>query len=108
MSLVGVAFDLITGRDLRLGSAICFALGCALGTFLVRRSALRMLMFAPPLLYAGVLLFTSLLRGVVPRTIARQGVEVMTRLILGAPVLVSAMVVVLVLGALRGGLRRRR
>jgi len=107
VALAGVAFDLVTGRDLRLGSAICFVVGCGLGTFLVRRSSLRTLVFAPPLLYAAVLLITSLARGVVPRTVARQGVELVTRLVLGAPTLVVAVIVVLLLGLLRGGLRRR-
>ena len=106
-ALVGVAFDLITGRDLRTVSGICFVLGCALGTFLVRRSDLRKMMFAPPLLYAAVLLGTSLVRGVVPRTLARQGVELLTRLVLGAPVLVAATVVAVIVAALRGTFRKR-
>jgi len=107
VALVGVVFDLLTGRDLRAAAAVCFVLGCAAATFLVRRSGLRTVMLAPPLLYAAVLLLTSLARGVVPRTIPRQGVEVFTRLVLGAPVLVSAVVVVVVLGVLRGAFRKR-
>ena len=107
VALVGVVFDLVTGRDLRTVSAVCFVLGCGAATFLVRRSGLRTLMLAPPLLYSGLLLLTSLVRGVVPRTIPRQAVELLTRLVLGAPVLVAAVLVAVVLGVLRGAFRRR-
>ena len=107
VGLVGVAFDLITGRDLRAGTAVAFVLGCAIGTFLVRRSGLRRMMFAPPLLYTALMLGTSLVRGVVPRTIPRQFVELLTRLILGAPALVAATVLAVLIGVLRGAFRRR-
>jgi len=101
LALLGGAVDALTGRGLRAVFAVCFLVGCVLSAALVQRSGLRTVVVAPPLVYALLALLSGLTRGgAVPRTVSRQGLELFTQLVLGAPVLVAgtlaALLVVLV------------
>ena len=66
LSLLGAGFDLLGGRTLGIGFAVCFVVGCLAAACAVQRRSLKTVLFAPPLLYAGVALGVGLLRGTVP------------------------------------------
>ena len=63
------------------------------------------MLFAPPLINAGVALGVGLLSGTVPRTVVRQGVELVTVLVLGAPALLAAVSLVVLVVLLRAAQR---
>ena len=109
VALAAAAVDLGTGRGLALGPgfATAFLAGSALAALLVRRSRLAVAALAPPLVYAGLMLAAGLASGV-PLTVPRQGVELFTRLILGAPVLIGGTAIAVVVTVLRGHRRRLR
>ena len=108
LAVAGAAVDLVTARGLGAGYAAGFAAGCTLAVLLVRRQGLRVVVFAPPLIYAGVVLAGGLVGGSVPRTLPRQSVELLTQLIVGAPVLVATTVLVLLIARARGASPQRR
>ena len=108
LAVVGAAVDVVTARGLGTGYVAGYAAGCTLAALLVRRQELRVAVFAPPLIYVGVVLSAGLVSGSVPRTLPRQSIELLTRLILGAPVLVATTVLVLLTAWARGALRHPR
>ena len=105
LSLLGAGFDLLGGRTLDIGFAVCFVVGCLVAACAVQRRSLKTVLFAPPLLYAAVALGTDLVAGTVPRTIARQGIELVTVMVLGAPALLAAVCLVVLVVLLRAAQR---
>jgi len=106
LSLIGAGIDLLGGNSLDLGFAVCFVLGCVLAVCTVRRSGLKTVAFAPPLVYAGVALLIGLVVGNVPRTVVRQAIELGTVLVIGAPALLIAVVLVVLVALLRAASAR--
>ena len=105
LSLLGAGFDLLGGRTLGVGFAVCFVVGCLAAACAVQRRSLKVVLFAPPLIHAGVALGVGLLSGTVPRTVVRQGVELLTVLVLGAPALLAAVSLVVLVALLRAAQR---
>lgn len=105
LSLLGAGFDLLGGRTLGIGFAGCFVVGCLLAAVAVQRRSLKTVLFAPPLIYAGVALGVGLLLGAVPRTLVRQGIELVTVLVIGAPALLVAVSLVVLVVLLRAARR---
>ena len=105
VSLLGAGFDLLGGRTLDVGFAVSFVVGCLLAACAVQRRSLKTVLFAPPLLYAAVALGVGLLLGTVPRTVVRQGVELITVMVLGAPALLAAVSLVVLVVLLRAAQR---
>lgn len=105
VSLLGAGFDLLGGRTLGVGFAVCFVVGCLVAACAVRQRSLKTVVFAPPLLYAAVALGVGLLMGTVPRTVTRQGIELVTVLVLGAPALLAAVSLVVLVMLLRAARR---
>ena len=110
LGLAGGTFDVLTGSGLRAVFAVAFIAGCALAALLVHREDLRAAVVMPPLVYV-VLAFVG---GAMERTgrpgsfVSRQAVEMANALVLGAPVLLTATGVALLiaLARARGGRRR--
>lgn len=104
LGTLGAVIDVSTGRGLRTVFAICFVLGSALAALLVHREDLRAAVVMPPLTYCAV----AFLGGVISNTsaggsfIKGQGLELLTALVLGAPVLFAATAAALVIAIVRG------
>lgn len=105
VSLLGAGFDLVTGRTLGLGFSVCFVVGCLIAACSVQQRSLRTVLFAPPLVHAGIALGVGLLLGAVPRTFLRQGVELITVMVLGAPTLLAAVALVVLVVLVRAARR---
>ena len=109
LGLAGGAYDVLTGSGLRLVFAVAFVLGCALAAMLVHSEDLLATVIMPPLVYL-VLAFVG---GVVEQTgqtgsfLAQQTLEMANSLILGAPVLLSATGLALVIAGARALMGRR-
>lgn len=109
LGLAGGAYDVVTGSGLRSVFAVAFVLGCALAALTVHQEDLLAAVIMPPLVY----LVLAFLGGVVEQTgqtgsfLAQQALEMANSLILGAPVLLSATGVALVIAGARA-LRSRR
>ena len=103
LGLVGGAFDVLTGPGLREVFAVCFIAGCGLAALLVHREDLRAAVVMPPLVYVAL----ALLGGAVERTatsgslLTRQALELVNALVLGAPVLLTATALALVIALVR-------
>lgn len=106
LAVVGAAVDGLTGSGLRAGFAVGFVLGAALAAFLVRVRHLRATVVAPPLVYAAVALTSAWLGGSGSHSMSRQGLQLFTELIVGAPVLVIGTVAALVVAVARHAGRR--
>lgn len=109
LGLLGAVIDVSTGRGLRTLFAICFVLGSALATLLVHREDLKAAVVMPPLTYCAV----AFLGGVLSNATAdgsflkQQGLELLTSLVIGAPVLFAATGAALVIALVRGMTGRR-
>ena len=110
LGTVGAVIDISSGRGLHSVFTICFVLGCALAALLVHREALRVAVVMPPLIYCVLALVGGTLNKA-PATgslLKSQGLELISALVLGAPVLyagtVAAALVALV-RVVRGRLR---
>jgi hypothetical protein len=103
LGILGAAIDVNTGRGLRTVFAIFFVLGSALATMLVHREDLRATVVMPPLTYCVLALIGA---GIGQTQLAgswikTQGMELVSALILGAPVLYAATGVALLIAVLR-------
>ena len=92
--------------------AVCFVAGCAFAALKVHREDLIAAVVMPPLVYVAI----ALLAGVFSKAassggwLTRQALELATSLVMGAPVLLTATGVALVIAVVRGiiGWRRPR
>lgn len=109
LGLAGGAYDVATGSGLRTVFAVAFILGCALAALTVHYEDLLAAVIMPPLVYL-VLAFVG---GVVEQTgqtgsfLAQQALEMANSLILGAPVLLSATGLALLIAGARALMARR-
>lgn len=99
----GAAVDLSTGSTLSVGFAAGFGLGCVLSALAAHPEALRAVAVMPPLLYVMLTLAAGTVdagsgTGSLP---VRMALGLVNAVILGAPVLVGATLVVLLLVLLR-------
>ena len=109
LGLAGGAVDVLTGPGLREVFAVSFVTGCALAALTVHREDLVAAVVMPPLVYVVL----ALAAGAVERTAAsgsfltRQAIELVNALVLGAPVLMAATGLALVIAVMRhlGGRR---
>jgi hypothetical protein len=110
LGAAGGLIDVLTGPGLRTVFAVCFIAGCALAALKVHREDLIAAIVMPPLVYVVI----ALLAGAFSRTAAsggwltQQALELATSLILGAPVLLTATGLALVIAVVRGIAGRRR
>lgn len=92
LGVLGGAFDVLTGPGLREVFAVSFVVGCVLAALTVHREDLLAAVVMPPLVYVVLVL----LGGVVERTasggsfVVQQAIELVNALVLGAPVLLTA------------------
>ncbi len=89
---VGGAVDVATGRGFRAVFAICFVLGCTLAALLVHREDLKAAVVMPPLLYVVLALVAGAVgsSGGNNSLVARETLELVQALVIGAPVLFTA------------------
>ena len=105
--LVGALVDELTGRGLGLLFDVCFVAGCVLAAVRVRRSGLRTVAVAPPLVYAGVALLAGVLRSSgAPKTLETVVMDLVTEIVFGAPALVAGTLLTLGVVLLRVAQRR--
>ena len=103
LGLAGATYDVLTGPGLRLVFAVAFITGCALAALLVHREDLKAAVVMPPLVYV-VLAFIG---GALERTsgagsfLTTQALEMANALVLGAPVLLAATGLALLIAAVR-------
>ena len=103
VGLLGVAFDLLTGSDLREVFAVAFVTGCVLAALAVHREDLFAVVVMPPLVYV-VLAFAAGVFGTTAGTgsfVTRQAIELVNAVVIGAPVLMVATLAVLVIAVFR-------
>ena len=109
LGVAGGAVDVLTGPGLREVFAVSFVTGCVLAALTVHREDLVAVVVMPPLVYVVLVV----VGGAVERSgasgpfVTRQGVELVNALILGAPVLLAATGLALVIALVRhyGGRR---
>lgn len=109
VGLVGVGIDVLTGTGLRLVFGACFVIACALAALLIRREDLRAAAVLPPLLYLALALVAAELEAPAGggSFLSAQIVSAVNALVVGAPTLVTATVVALVVVVVRAlGSRR--
>ena len=110
LGAAGGLYDVLTGPGLRSVFAVCFVLGSVLAAATVHREDLRAAVVMPPLVYVTL----AFLGGAVEQAgepgsfITQQGLELANALFVGAPVLVLATVLALLVAAVRGLHGRRR
>lgn len=109
LGIAGGAVDVLTGPGLRTVFAVCFVVGCALAALTVHREDLVAAVVIPPIVYCVL----ALLAGAVETTagsqslLTRQALELLNALVLGAPVLLTATGLALVIALVRGVTGRR-
>ncbi len=104
--LAGAVLDELTGRGLGAVFGVAFVGACGLAALRVRRSGLRTVAVAPPLMYALVALLAGSLRGTaVPRTANTRLMDLVTDLVFGAPWLIAGTLLALAVVLVR--IRRR-
>lgn len=92
LGVLGGAFDVVTGPGLREVFAVSFVVGCVLAALTVHREDLLAAVVMPPLVYVVLVL----LGGLVERAassgsfLTQQAIELVNALVLGAPVLLAA------------------
>ncbi len=100
---VGAVIDVNTGRSLRTVFAVFFIVGCALAALLAHREDLKATVVMPPLVYCVL----ALIGAALGRTqaagsfVKTQALELVSALILGAPVLYAATGLALVIALVR-------
>lgn len=99
----GGAVDVLTGSGLRVVFAISFVLGCAVAAAFVRRRGLLAAVVLPPLVYALVAAAAAVVQQGPSggSWLVRNSLELMTALMLGAPVLVAAVLTAAVIAVVR-------
>lgn len=108
LGLAGGAFDVITGPGLRGAFAVSFITGSVLAALLVRRESLRVAVVMPPLVYVVLALAGGAMEtaGEPGSLLTQQAMELVTALVLRAPVLLIATALALAIGLVRA--RRER
>lgn len=88
----GGAVDVLTGSGLRAMFAVAFVLGCLAGAALVRRESLLAAVVTPPLAYVALAMAAAAIQHDSSSTswLLRQVFELLTALMTGAPVLITA------------------
>ena len=92
IGFAGAAVDVATGPGLRTTFAVCFVIGSALAALLAHREDLKATVIMPPLTYC----FLALVGAAIGRTgaagsfVKTQALELVSALIMGAPVLYAA------------------
>ena len=106
---LGGLVDVLTGSGLRTVFAALFIAGCAIAALKVHREDLVAAVVAPPLVYCAILVGSGGLdrTGAGGSWIARQALELTSSLIMGAPVLLSATGLALVIALVRAAGGRR-
>jgi cation transporter-like permease len=110
LGAAGGLVDVLTGQGLRTVFAVCFIVGCAFAALRVHREDLVAAVVMPPLVYVVI----ALLAGAFSKTTAaggwatRQALELATSLVLGAPVLLTATGLALVIAGVRAIAGRTR
>ncbi len=103
LGFLGAAIDVNTGRGLRTTFAVCFIVGSALAAMLVHREDLKAVVVMPPLTYCVL----ALVGAAIGHTHAadsfykQQALELVSSLILGAPVLYAATASALLVALIR-------
>lgn len=92
LGFIGAAIDVQTGRGLRTTFAVFFILGSALAALLVHREDIKATVVMPPLTYCVLALIGATLghTGAAGSFVKSQALELVSALILGAPVLYAA------------------
>lgn len=106
---IGASVDLTTGSTLGIVFAACFITASGLCTLIAHREDLVACVIAPPLVFVVLVLISGgLQRGEgASSLLVRQSLEVVNELILGAPVLLTATAVTVLVSVVRAlGSRR--
>lgn len=109
LGMVGGAYDVVTGPGLRTVFAVCFVTGCVAAAATVHREDLRAAVVMPPLVYVALALLGSAAEraGEPGSFVTQQALELVNALVLGAPVLMTATALALLVAVARY-LRGRR
>ena len=109
LGALGGLIDVLTGPGLRVVFAALFIAGCGIAALKVHREDLVAAVVAPPLVYCAILVGSGGLRktGAGGSWVTRQALELASSLILGAPVLLSATGLALVIALVRAARGRR-
>ncbi|MCW2545449.1 MAG: hypothetical protein JWM40_3001 [Frankiales bacterium] len=103
LGVIGALIDINTGRGLRTVFALCFIVGSALAALLVHREDLKASVIMPPLTYCVLALIGAGIghTEAAGSLIKTQGLELVSALVIGAPVLYIATGLALVIAAVR-------
>lgn len=103
LGVIGAVIDINTGRGLRNVFGVCFIAGSALAALLVHREDLKASVIMPPLTYCVLALVGAGLgqTEVAGSVVKTQGLELVSALVIGAPVLYLATGIALVIAAVR-------
>lgn len=103
LGVAGAVVDVNTGRGLRTAFALCFIVGSALAALLVHREDLKASVIMPPLTYCVLALIGAAIghTEAAGSFVKTQGLELVSALVLGAPVLYIATGLALVIAAIR-------
>ncbi len=109
LGVAGGTVDVLTGPGLRLVFAASFICGCALAALLVHREDLKAAVIMPPLLYVGLAFVGAAVEsnGAAGSFLGQQALEMANALVLGAPVLLTATGLALVIAVVRAVSGRR-
>lgn len=103
LGLAGGTFDVVTGPGLRGVFAVAFVVGCALAALLVHLEDLFAAVVMPPLVYVVLAFIGAAVerRAGAGSFLTQQAIEMAGSLVLGAPVLLAATGVALLIAAVR-------
>jgi hypothetical protein len=103
LGALGGAYDVITGPGLRTVFGVCFVVGSVAAAATVHREDLRAAVVMPPLVYVALALLGSAVEraGEPGSFVTRQALELANALVLGAPVLLTATALALVVAVVR-------
>jgi hypothetical protein len=103
LGVIGALIDINTGRGLRTVFGLCFIAGSALAAMLVHREDLKASVIMPPLTYCVLALIGAGIghTGAAGSFVKTQGLELVSALVIGAPVLYIATGLALVIAAIR-------
>lgn len=92
LGTIGGAYDVVTGPGLRTVFGVFFVAGCVAAAATVHREDLRAAVVMPPLVYVALALLGSAVEraGDPGSFVTRQAVELVHALVVGAPVLLTA------------------
>lgn len=109
LGLAGAAVDVLTGSGLREVFAVSFVTGCVIAALTVHREDLVAAVVMPPLVYVVLVLAGGAVEGTAATGsfLTRQAIELANALVLGAPVLMAATGLALLIALVRhfGGRR---